>query len=233
MSGEFIGLSINEYLIMRLDSEMYVYNTIENEFQKFNGLKKHLGSCYIKLNSTHFIQTGGYHTWRGIKYVHSDVFMVAAETTPSTMPPIRVTNTQMTDLILRRRYHGCGAIRTHSGLTLLIAGGSATEGQIMKSVEYLDLKTNDLGEIPEEQLRNSEWQTFPSLKIPRVGYPSVVNLGNETLVVGGDCGRAHKEECILIERYNYLTGSWHTVKSTGLHHSRHMHNTFHIPTNYC
>ena len=219
---------------MQLGSGFYTYNTMESKFKQLRHRIIHLGSCYIKLNSTHFIQTGGYKRWNGkLLGVYTDVFMIVAQTSHVTSRPIWMVNIHMPSLLTARRYHGCGMAKMQNTVRIMVAGGTNNNSLIMRSIEYLDLNMNGHGQIMEEQWKNSKWQAFPPLKIPRTDYPSVVQVRNQILIAGGNCGPAHTPDCTLIERYNSLSGTWDIDEHRRLNHSRYKHNTFQVPTKYC
>ena len=103
------------------------------------------GSCYVTINETHFIQTGGYKNESLIGQVF--IFELAAQVTGSrNKEKVYLKASELSQLNVPRKYHGCEKGVINDEFSIIVAGGIGINGTRLKSVEYISLKRHNLNE---------------------------------------------------------------------------------------
>ena len=196
-------------------------HAVENEvFEKTHG------SCYVPINSTHFVQIGGYNSTDVLKSVYLFKICILQATKFYMNVDIRyirdisLLHAELPDLKIPRKFHGCGKAIINGKLSVIVSGGIGISNKTLKSVEYLSLP---------EQI--TEWKELPALNLARSGFPSLGFIGEELFIVSGQCTESN--HCLQAEKFDKLHKSWKYDKSVKLKNMRYCHSTFEVTREIC
>ena len=123
---------------MAYNEDMRIFSSILAD-RRFNKIK---GACYITVNSTHFVQTGGELNGQVVKAV----YMVELTSDFRSFKYffqkhlLKLKLQVLPPMNIKRIYHGCSTSIIDDQLSVIVAGGIDENGNPLSSIEYLSLQ---------------------------------------------------------------------------------------------
>ena len=244
MVENLIGISLgNNYIFGLNDNQFKIYNDVNKyvyNVPKSSSLGKGLveifqtlGSCFVTLNSTHFIQIGGYRyneKSASVLLHHLDLRKLN-----ELGPQIEIISSPLANLSMPRMQHGCTLVKMKDEeIAIIVAGGSVKNKRISKSMEYLTLPYMNLNRVEGINISSTrDWQTFTPLRTARTKYPSIGFVGTNFVAAAGACGKKNRKRCHLVEKFNVSNNEWEVFQDLQLTHNRYDHSTIQITKSFC
>ena len=199
------------------------------------------GSCYISINSTHFVQIGG--EWNGS--ILDAAYMISIESNSKSGPSYnykyRLKTETLSNLHTKRKYAGCTTGVIDGENSIIVVGGSSHKESFLNSGEYFPLPSNYQNKVESQnkpvrsddrvnflpsnhfKADNPQWKALPSFKIARSGFPTIFSSENKLVIVGGKCPsnikhHCNEEEVLYSEKCNWIITN-DTIKSIRYNHN--------------
>ena len=132
---------------MAYNEDMRIFSAILAD-RRFNKIE---GACYVSVNSTHFVQTGGELNGQAVKAVYLVELTSDFRSFKYFFPKhlLKLKLYVLPPLNTKRMYHGCSTSIINDRLSVIVAGGIGEDGNLLSSIEYFSLQDNEIKIMPK------------------------------------------------------------------------------------